>query len=217
MWTPEKYNIYNLPIPSTPIFGKFHKIKTLAPPCLFQHFNIANNTFDPRSPSKRTSVLVPCTGCTFNQNKQYYNIKTKLKSLPCAAFVDLMLPCPITTSLLANNEDRFHVPKRSIWPLMDQAIARFKSLNNPKVPYVFNDALKLDLDYITIDKLFTDPNCISTLTRFKNRLFSETKLEFYTDGSHLFVDTSISSYISSAFLLIDDNIDISYAAALTPV
>ena len=75
----------------------------------------------------------------------------------------------------------------------------------------------MDSVYITIEKLFNDSDCISTLNRFKNRLFSETKLEFYTDGSHLFVDTSVSSYISSAFLLIDDNIDLSYAAALTPI
>jgi len=217
MWTPKENNVYNLPIPGEPIFGKFYKIKTLAPPCLFQHFNITNSTFDPRSPSKRTSVLVPCSGCTFNQNKQYYNIKLKFKSLPCAAFVDPLLPCPITTSLLANNDDRFHVPKRSIWPLMDQAIARFKNLNNTEVPYVFNDALNIDFDNISINRLFIDPDCINTLFRFKNRLLFENNLEFYTDGSHLFVDTSLTSYISSAFLLVHDNIDICYAAALTPI
>src|SRR5215216_7070295 len=217
MWTPKENNIYNLPIPSEPIFGKFYKIKTLAPSCLFQHFNITNSTFDPRSPSKRTSVLVPCTGSIFNQNKQYYNIKSKLKSLTCAAFVDPLLPCPVTTSLLSNSKDRLHVLKRSIWPLIDQAIARFKNLNNTEVPYVFNDALNIDFDYISINRLFIDPDCINTLFKFKNRLLSENNLEFYTDGSHLFVDTSLTSYISSAFLLVHDNIDICYAAALTPI
>ena len=46
MWTPPDNNIYNLPVPGTPIFGKAFKINPPAPPCLVRLYVLENRTLD---------------------------------------------------------------------------------------------------------------------------------------------------------------------------
>src|SRR5215216_810083 len=218
LWTPPEYDIYKFPTPGSPIFGKVFKFVSPAPPCLFQHFILTNLTNDLRSPSKRSDVLVPCTGCSFNKNRKHFKIKPKFKKLPCANFVDPLLPNPISTSpLLLNNGKNLYVPKRSLWPIMDQAVARFRFIHTPSVPNILPDQLSLDPDILTIESLFTSTNCITTLNNYRINLFSEKQLEFYTDGSHLFLSPPTQTFVSSAFLLIHDTLDISFAAALPPL
>jgi ribonuclease HI len=217
IWTPPDNNFYNFPIPGSPIFGKIFKLKSPAPPCLFQHFILSNPTFDPRSPSKRLNALTPCDGCSFNQDRAHFKLKKKYKILSCAAFVDPLLPNPLDSSPLIHGNRDLYVPKKSIWPLMDQAVAHFRALNNPAIPFASNIDFTFDDNILIIENLFLNSNYVNILNQFRISLVNERILKFYTDGSHLFVPAPLQSFLSFAFLLIHDSIDISFSAALPPL
>ena len=100
---------------------------------------------------------------------------------------------------------------------MDQAVARFRSLNTIATPNIISPNLILDPDTLTIESLFTSPDCITALNNYRINLLSENDLEFFTDGSHRFLPSPLHTYISSTFLLVHDILDISFSAALPPL
>jgi hypothetical protein len=127
-----------------------------------------------------------------------------------------MLPNPIAVTPLSSTNKKFYIPKKSVWPLMEQAVARFHVLNNIEIPFVHNDAFIFDNDILILEHFFLSEDCRKILNNHRISLALETDLEFYTDGSHLFIPSPLQSFLSSAFTLVHDSLDVSYAAALPP-